>query len=110
MGIGYLNTMDYRDTLDRLVIAFCHDYSARKESIRQGTCNKRTRMEYEYINDRIENAAREIVGSYYEIYINEIGNCIGYANSLIDNVCENLYKKIKKEVKINIARKLHLID
>lgn len=110
MGVGDLSKTRYRDTLDRLVVAFCRDYSARKEAIRDRTCQKRTRMEYEYINGRIEDAAREIVGGYYEIYIDEIGYYTGYANSRINNVCESLYKNLKREVKINIARKLHLID
>ena len=110
MGARNMINIDYRDTLDRLVVAFCRDYSARKEAIKHGTCQKRTRMEYEYINGRIEDAAREIVGNKYEIYINEIGYYIGYANSRVDNVCENIYKNLKKEVKVNIARKLHLID
>ncbi len=67
-------------------------------------------MEYEYVNVRLEDAAREIVGSDFEIYINEIGESIGYASSRIDGISENAYKRKKREVKINIAKKLHLLD
>ena len=110
MGAGYLRTIGYRDTLDRLVVAFCKDYSFRKEAIATGECSRRTRMEYEYINGRIADAAREIVGDDFEIYINEIGEARGYAGSDVLTISESTYKLYKKEVKINIAKKLHLLD
>jgi hypothetical protein len=54
MGVGYLKFALYRDTLDKLVIAFCKDYFFRKEAIESGATSKRTRMEYEYINGVIK--------------------------------------------------------
>ena len=110
MGVGYLKFALYRDTLDKLVIAFCKDYFFRKEAIESGAASKRTRMEYEYINGRIASAAREIVGDDFEIYINEIGNALGYAKSNVPYISESGYKSYKRAVKINIAKKLHLID
>ena len=110
MGFRYLESIGYRDTLNMLLVAFCRDYFSRKAVIESGKCSRRTRMEYEYINGRIADATREIVGDYFEVFIKEIGESIGYTHSRVDNLCENLYKQYKKEVKINIARKLHLID
>lgn len=110
MGFRNLRSLGYRDTLDLIVIAFCKDYMHRKEAIADGKTSKRTRMEYEYINERIAEAAREVVGDNFEIYIKEIGAATGYAKSGISGICECTYKAYKKEVKINIARKLHLLD
>lgn len=110
MGVGYLKDVVYRDTLDDLIVAFCRDYSSRKGAISSGKCKRRTRMEYEYINARISEAAREIVGEEFEKYINEIGFSVGYANSEVYGISEKSYKENKKEVKVNIARKLHLLD
>ena len=67
-------------------------------------------MEYEYINRRLREAAGEVVGVDYRIYINEIGDKIGYAYSRVDGISETEYKERKKEVKLSIARKLHLLD
>ncbi len=110
MGIGYLKDIGYRDTLDRLIVAFCKDYFFRKAVIESGESSKRTRMEYEYINGIIADAASEIVGGDFEIYINEIGEMRGYAGSDAYGISESRYKQLKKEVKINIAKKLHLLD
>ena len=110
MGVGYLNSIGYRDTLDALVVAFCRDYFERKRVIDENKCLRRTRMEYEYINGRILDAAYEIVGGDGEIYIREIGEKTGYAYSKVAGVSEPTYKHRKKEVKLNIAKKLHLID
>ena len=111
MGFRNLRSLGYRDTLDLIVIAFCKDYMHRKEAIADGKTSKRTRMEYEYINFRILLAACEVAGeSQARKYIDEIGGRIGYAYSDVDEVCESTYKMTKKEVKINIARKLHMID
>lgn len=110
MGVGYLIDIGYRDTLDLLIIAFCKDYFSRKQTLGKGECGKRIRMEYEYINRRIEDGAREIVGDDFEIYIREIGEKIGYAYSDVPDISESEYKKAKKEVKVNIAKKLHLLD
>jgi hypothetical protein len=110
MGIGYLIDIGYRDTLDALVIALCKDYFSRKSAIESTECSRRTRMEYEYINGRISTAAQEIVGDDFEIYIREIGEAIGYARSQVPDISDSGYKRFKKEIKINIAKKLHLLD
>ena len=110
MGIGYLKNIGYRDTVDMIVVAFCKDYFFRKEAIANHSCSKRTCMEYAYINERIADAAREIVGDDYEIFIKEIGSAVGYAKSGVLNIAECGYKHYKKQVKVNIAKKLHLID
>ena len=110
MGTMHMSKIGYDDTLDRLVVAFCRDYFRREEAIRDSKCTKRTRMEYEYVNRRIADATREIVGHEYETYVKEIGYEIGYVNSEADEVCESNYKIRKAEVKISIAKKLHLLD
>lgn len=110
MGVGYLSNIGYTETLNLLIVAFCRDYFSRKKAIEQRACAKRTLMEYEYLNRRISDAALEIAGNEYEIYIKEIGDNIGYASSEVESVSEPAYKKTKKEIKVNIAKKLHLID
>lgn len=110
MGIGYLKSIGYRDTVNLIVVAFCRDFFARKAAIDGKQLSRRTLMEYEYINTRLTDAVREIVGDDYETYIREIGEGIGYAGSNVLDICESEYKKIKKEAKVNIAKKLHLID
>ena len=52
----------------------------------------------------------EVVGRDYEIYIRERGDGRGYARSAVIDVSESSYKRLKREVKINIAKKLHLMD
>ena len=110
MGVGYVNDNGFSETLDFLIIALCRDFETRERSIKEKSCNRRTLMEYEYINRRIMDAAREIVGESYGIYIKEIGERIGYAYSRIDHLSETDYKIKKREVKLNIARKMHLLD
>lgn len=110
MGDRYVNLRGFSDTLDYLIIAFCRDFKTRAEAIKNKSSNRRTLMEYEYINRRLVAAAQEIVGDEYGIYIEEIGEKIGYAYSKIEDISESAYKEKKKEVKLNIARKLHLLD
>ena len=110
MGVRHLTDIGYRETLDFLVVAFCRDYFSRKRELERGECSRRTRMEFQYINGRIADAAREIVGSDFEIYIREIGEAVGYAYTQAVGVSESSYKTYKREVKINVARKLHLLD
>ena len=110
MGLIYVNSQEYADTLDLLIVAFCRDYSTRTRAIAEKQYKRRTLMEYEYINRILRDAAIEIVGDDFEHYINEIGNRIGYAYSKINGVCETDYKVKKREVKLNIAKKLHLLD
>ena len=110
MGSRYVNDRGFSETLDFLIIALCRDFATRERAIEEKSCKRRTLMEYEYINRRLVYAAEEIVGSEYRIYIREIGEKIGYAYSEIDGVSETEYKERKKEVKLNIARRLHLLD
>ena len=110
MGVGYVNDNGFSETLDFLIIALCRDFETRERSIKEKSCNRRTLMEYEYINRRLVDAAREIGGESYGIYIKEIGERIGYAYSRIDHLSETDYKVKKREVKLNIARKMHLLD
>ncbi len=101
----------YTQSLDALVVALCLDYSRRECAIRTERVTPRTGMEYKYLNYRIYEGAAEIAGERYaDVYINEIGRKIGYASTRHDAVSERTYKEQKQEVKINIARKLHLLD
>ena len=101
----------YTETLDALVVALCRDYPRRETALERGSCTHRTGMEYRYINYQMADAAAEISGERLApIYIEEIGNKIGYAHSQVDCVSETTYKEDKQSIKINIARKLHLLD
>ena len=98
-------------TLDLVVVALCADYLRREQAITARTVAPRTAMEYKYLNRIIADAARETVGEhYYRLYINDIGDRIGYAYSDAFSITERLYKEKKREVKLNIARRLHLLD
>ncbi len=111
MDTGRLINADYGRTVDGIVIALCKDYERRKDLINGKRCTVRTAMEYKYINYMLKSAADEIVGPREgEIYIKEIGEGCGYAKSGILYSSETAYKRSKKEIKVNIARKLHLID
>ncbi len=110
MGTGYLESVNYSATLDGLIIAMCKDYARRERALMTKSCSPRTMMEYKYLNIRLHEAAQEVAGEHASAYINEIGEKIGYAYSKAGAVSESTYKMRKKEVKLNIARKLHLID
>lgn len=98
-------------TLSALIKAFCLDYKPRSIHIMRKNVSRRVQMEYEYINGRIFDGAAEIVGvEHAEVFIEEIGNSIGYANSSIPYYSEKVYKQLKQEAADNIARKLHLLD
>ncbi len=99
------------ESLDMLVVAICADYERRSSAINEKSVSRRTEMEYRYLNYRIYNAAAEIVGEIYAPdMIREIGMRRGYAKSAIDDYCEKSYKVKKQQIKMNIAKKLHLID
>ncbi len=98
-------------TLDGVVTALCADYGRREAAISGGTVSPRTSMEYRYINHHIYEGALEIVGERYaRLYIDEIGNKVGYAFSAHPAVSEAEYKIEKRKVRLNIAKKLHLWD
>ena len=99
------------ECLDRLIVALCRDYDRRKRAITASSVGKRVRMEYAYLNARILEGAGEITGgALAEKMITEIGNGTGYAYSDLECLSEATYKRYKKEVKKNIARRLHLCD
>ena len=110
MGAGRMNEVEYTKTLDRLISAFCQDYERRRSAIESGKLPIRTEMEYKYLNHRIFEGAAEVVGAQFaEIYINEIGSGVGYAKSDHPASGESSYKREKREVKLAIAAKLHLL-
>lgn len=100
-----------KDSLRTLVRALCADYGRRSKHIRAADTSRRVRMEHQYLNGRIFEAAAEICGSALaESFILEIGEERGYAGSDISVLSETAYKKYKAEIRLNIARKLHLAD
>lgn len=100
----------YCESLDRLISAHCLDYERRKAAISEDKMERRTLMEYRFLNYRIFTAAAECVGEQSaELFINEIGQRRGYAKSDTE-MCETVYKHSKLRVKIAIARKLNLLD
>ncbi|MBQ7363409.1 MAG: hypothetical protein IJW48_03045 [Clostridia bacterium] len=101
----------YTDSLDSLIVSLCRDYERREASVRDGRCTGRTAMEYKYINHKISEGAIEIAGERYgRVFIDEIGSRTGFAYSSVDCLGETSYKLLKQDVKLNIAKKLHLID
>ncbi len=101
----------YTDSLDALVVSLCRDYERREAALRDGRCTGRTAIEYRYINHKICEGALEIVGERYgRTFIDEIGSKTGFASSATDSFSESSYKLTKLDIKVNIARKLHLID
>ena len=98
-------------SLDVLVAALCLDYGRRQKAIDERMMSSRTDTEFRYYNFKIFDAAAEIVGEIYaDTYIEEIGTHTGYAKSRVGFVSEGTYKKFKRLVCDNIARKLHLCD
>ena len=96
--------------LDNLLIAICADYLRRAEVISSRSAPYNVVMEYRFMNYRIMNAAVEIAGSRDAlVFIYDIGNDVGYTSSSLTVLSEKLYKKRKKEVKENIARRLSLL-
>ena len=97
--------------IDAIVVALCADYSRRQSAIECDSVGHKVLMEYKYLNYKMFDAAAEIVGtSSAHSFISEIGERRGYAKCDDPCVCERIYKERKKEVKINIARKLSLCD
>ena len=97
--------------LDTLLAGLCMDFFRREEALRAGTASFRVRMEYEYLNVRIFEAACEEChdGEEARLYIEEIGEKIGYASSRA--ACsETTYKQKKQRIRRNILKKLHLLD
>ncbi len=96
-------------SLDALIVALCHDYRRRAEIIKAGSRSVRTLLEMEYLNARIYNAAAELTGDELaDIYIEEIGEGVGYAKSRDSDASETSYKLHKMAIKENIAKSLYL--
>lgn len=109
--MGRTTVDGYCESLDGVIVALCSDYPRRAEALAAGTGERLTLMEYKYLNYKMAEGAAEIVGERFAIpYITEIGRRIGYASSVADCISETTYKLKKLEVKLNIARKLHLLD
>ena len=102
--------LGYTESLDFVVVALCAAYDRRRRAgLREGL-SRRVLMEYEYLDILIREGADEIVGpSLGEIFIREIGSRIGYAKSSVDRYSESVYKQLKLCIKLNVARKLHLL-
>lgn len=98
-------------SVDTLVVALCLDYPRRQRAIEEGSVSHRTENEFRYYNFKIFLAVAEIVGEdRAPAFIEEIGARRGYAYSAVENMCESTYKIKKRLAKINIAKRLHLID
>lgn len=99
------------ESADALAAALCADYFRRERVIREGGAPLRVRMEYEYLNRKIYTAARELCEKAEDalVYIEEIGAKRGYAKSRF-TVSEKTYKVKKREVKLNILRRLYLFE
>ena len=97
------------DSLDGLIAAICADYCRRAEVIENKSAPYNVLMEYRYLNYRILSAAIEVLGSRdaYE-FIKDIGSGRGYVKSRLCTLSESVYKRRKKEVKHNIAKRLSL--
>lgn len=96
-------------TLDNLVSALCADFSRRSELIRTGALTRRTETELRYINAKIIDATLELAEDFeLDAFIYEIGDSVGYAKSSLTHLCESTYKKRKRGIKENIAKKLFL--
>lgn len=97
--------------IDAIVVALCADYLRRREALSKRSVSHSVEMEYKYLNYKIFTAAAEIVGEEdAETYVKEIGERIGYANTVASECCERIYKVRKLAVKRNIAKRLWLCD
>lgn len=100
-----------RKRIEAVAISLCADYMRRKAFVENRLGERRVRMEYAYINAKLFDAASEIAGpNQAEIYISEIGQMIGYANSKIRNISECTYKINKERIKENVLRKIYYIN
>ena len=109
--VRYKQSYEYSDTLDSVIVSLCRDYERRDHVVKEGGCSERTAMEYRYLNYRILEGVKEIVGeTYAPIFIEEIGRRTGFAYTDVGYLSESAYKTAKQDVKLSIARKLHLFD
>ena len=106
-----MGTRELEPSVNAMICALCADYFRRDRIIKERSATRRVDTEFRYYNFRIYDGAAEIVGDELaEVYIKEIAERRGYANSLVEDVSEPTYKRYKKEVKEAIAKKLYLIE
>ena len=101
-----------KDTALCVVDALCADYERREQLIASENkpCH-RVAVELRYYNFKIIEAAEEIVGERYaRAMVREIGDATGYAHSTFEYMSEATYKQTKREVRKNIAKRLHLTE
>ena len=97
--------------LDGLICALCADYARREELLRRGGLSRRVECELRYLNAKIIDTTLEICDdSELDGFITEIGSSVGYAKSELYHLSEGTYKKRKREIKNNIARRLYLTE
>ena len=97
-------------SLEKMIVALCADFERRTEVINKRNAPYNVIMEYRFLNYRILCAACEIGGDKHAMgYIRDVGEGRGYAKSELSVLSENLYKIRKREVTINIARRLSLL-
>jgi len=99
------------ESVDNLVSALCADYTRRRELIQRGGLSRRVETELRYLNAKIIDATLELAPEEELFgFIEEIGRGIGYAKSSLYHLSETTYKKRKREIKTNIAKKLYLTE
>ena len=97
-------------SLDTLVSSLCADYARRSELIQKGGLSRRVETELRYLNAKIIDATLEFCNdAELDSFIIEIGDSIGYANSALEYMSESTYKRKKRDIKENIARRLYLV-
>lgn len=95
-------------TLDKVIVALCADYSRRAEAIEKREIPFNVLMEYRFLNYRMLDAAMEIAGGRDALaFITEIAERRGNVQSSL-YLSETLYKTRKKEIKVNIAKRLSM--
>ena len=102
---------------EQLVRAICMDYPRRAELIRRGTAEPPILQTCLLLNRAVDDAAaqaydltRAWAPDFAEIMRTDIADCRGYASSPLSGVMsEGSYKKYKRMIKHNIARRLGLI-
>ena len=98
-------------SLDNLVTSLCADYARRSELIHKGGLSRRVETELRYLNAKIIDASLEICSdAELDGFITEIGGSVGYAKSSLYYMSESTYKRKKRDIKENIARKLFLVQ
>ena len=99
----------HEKSLKLLIRAQCLDYFRREEELEKADLPRRVRMEYAYLDSKIEEAVRSVVGDKLcLVFIEEIGEGVGYAKSKVYCYSERIYKEKKRECVRRIAKKLYL--